>query len=253
VPIRSMPTAQASDRSSSWVIVWVRWGVPDGGEHVVDDRGGEVVGECPVGDETPVEGGAGEEVDGELKVGGGGDVAAPAGLGEDVPEGFAAAFGELGVQARQGGIAFGGVDEGGHQPGEGLTADQGLEPGDQFDQVGPQLSGRGQGQWLEGHVHGVDQQGGPGRPVPVERGLAGAGAAGDGFHRESGQALVGEYLKRRPQHPLPGAVPPWDRGTRRSCSWRVLLGGLLAAVPGGCRITHRNGTVPLVIETVTYR
>lgn len=75
------------------------WGVSDGGEDVVDDRGGVVVGKRLVGDEAPVEGGAGEEVDGELDVGGGGDVAALAGLGEDAPEGFAAAFGELGMQA----------------------------------------------------------------------------------------------------------------------------------------------------------
>jgi hypothetical protein len=97
-------------------------GVRDGGKNVVNDRRGVAVGDWPVGDETSVEGVADQEVDGELQVRASGELAAAPGLVQDVPEGFAAAFGELGVQVRQGGIAFCGIDKGGHQPRLGCTA-----------------------------------------------------------------------------------------------------------------------------------
>jgi hypothetical protein len=103
----------------------VRWGVPDGSdgsEDMVDDRGGVVAGECLVGDEPPIEGGAGEQVDGELDVGGGGEFTTLARLGEGMPEGFAAAFGDLGMEVLEGRFSFRGVDEACHQPGEGLIA-----------------------------------------------------------------------------------------------------------------------------------
>jgi len=80
------------------LIVLARWSVSDGGEYVVDDGRRVLVGECPVGDEAPVEGGAGEQVDGQFEVGCGGDLPALAGPGKDVSERFPTAFGELDMQ-----------------------------------------------------------------------------------------------------------------------------------------------------------
>ncbi len=144
------------------------------------------------------------------------------GLGQEVPNGFAAALGELDVEFGEGLVPLRCVDHRGHQPWKGLVAEQGLEPGKQLDQVGPQLAGGRQGERLEAHVHGIDQRHGWGRPVPVDGGLAGPGAVGDGFHRKTGHAVVGEHLERRAQHPLASAGPAWNRGPPRSlCRCRL--------------------------------
>ena len=80
------------------------------------------------------------------------------GLGQDVPNGFAAALGELDVEFGEGLVPLRCVDDCGHQPWKGLVTEQGLEAGKQLDQVGPQLAGGRQGERLEAHVHGIDQQ-----------------------------------------------------------------------------------------------
>lgn len=97
-----------------------------------------------MGNESAVERGAGEEIDRQFQIGGGGDFATATRLCQDVPRRFAAALGELGVEAPQGRIAVRGVDERGHQPGERPVADQAFEQGEELDQIGTQCPGRGQ-------------------------------------------------------------------------------------------------------------
>ncbi len=58
---------------------------------VVDDRTGVVSRECSMCDEASVEGGAREEIDGEIEVGGRGDLAALLRLFKEAPGGFAPA------------------------------------------------------------------------------------------------------------------------------------------------------------------
>ncbi len=165
---------------------------------MVDDRGGVGVMEWLVGDEAAVEGRTDEEVDGKVKVGGRGDFATLAGLEQDVADRLAAALCDLDMQPLQGGIAFGGIDEGGHQSRKALLAEEGLLPGEQFEQVGSQMAGCGEGEWVRRErVHGLNEQAFSRCPTTVQRGFAGPGALGNGFDREARQALVGEHLKRR--------------------------------------------------------
>jgi len=91
-----------------------------------------------VGNEAPVEGWAGKEINRQFQIDGWGDLATATRSGEDVPERFAATFGELSVEARQRWVALGGVDEGGHQPRKRPVAAEIFEQGEEFDQVGTQ-------------------------------------------------------------------------------------------------------------------
>ena len=195
-----------------------------------------------VGDETPVEHRTDEEVDDNVEVGGGRDVATLAGVEQDLPDRLAAALGEPEVHSLQHRIALRGIDEGGHQSGKARLAQQPFGPREQFDQVATQVAGRGQRELVrrEG-VHGFDEQAFSGCPAPVERGFAGPGALGDGVDREAPQAVLGEHVKRRAQHPRAGVFPAQDWLVRR----RWLSPGALAGRSGRCLPRHeRNGSIP---------
>jgi hypothetical protein len=226
---------------------------PECPENEVDDRGGIVLRKAPVGDEAAVEGGPYEEVEDHFQVGVGGDFATPDGLVEDVPHGLPASFRELSVQVPQGGVAFRSVDEGGHESGVWLRDHVGLESLEQVEKIASQSSRRGHWENAGHRVHGIDEHRGRRRPMPVERGLAGPGAAGDCFHSQPGQALVGEHLECSPKHAPAGVLAATDRRARRGLARNVTLTRLLRAAPGGFRLAHRNVSVSLFSETGTYR
>jgi hypothetical protein len=57
---------------------------------------------------------------------------------------------------------------------------------------------------------------------------------GDRFHRESGQALLGENLERGPQHPLPGPRSAGDGLARRWLFRGVSRAGVRVRLSKAC-------------------
>ena len=110
-----------------------------------------------MGDEAAVEGGPDEEVEDHFQVGAGGDVATPDSLEEDVSRGLPACLSEPSVQLPQGGVAFRGVDEGGHESGVRLRDHVGLESPEQFEKVASQSSRCGHRENAGHRVHGIDE------------------------------------------------------------------------------------------------